>query len=823
MKNAVSFCCLFLALGFCFSGLQASPVKNISRKGNGLEIISGGRPYRIELCTPSMFRVRAATANGFGEEEPWMVVQYDWPAVPFTLKTKKNTFTLNTDALMITGTVEPFRIQVYNASHELVHADAEGPGVHTGYQGDTAYCRKKLFADEHFFGFGERMDFMDQRGKMVSLNVGRGMADNHVEGAYNILKANYAPVPFMMSTRGYGIFFHNSFRSDWDMGYSDTEQYAFRAKGGELDYYFIYGPSFASIIGQYTGLTGRTPLMPRFALGLHVGTYSGGTWGYEDLTSQYYVVQLARKLRELGIPADILHLDSTWRIFGKKSGKGGTTFEWRQPGFPDPKAMFDSLYGLHFQMAGLHIRPRIDNGNVNNYLDMAYQAGVTYPENGKPGDFPDYFNEAAVDWWWENCMLPLAKQGCRFVKTDEGSAFGHRGNEIDRVGPTGKEAERLHNVFPIAYAKAPFEQFMQYNDMRGMNHTREGFAGIQRYPFIFAGDWPSEWQYFEPVIRAGINCGLSGIGAWTHCMGGFEHVADPELYIRWCQFGMFSPVAMLFGMEHPNYKEPWQYGEQALTIFRDYDRLRYRLIPYLYTAYYSMYSTGMPVMRALAILHQDDPNTYGVDDQYYFGDHLLICPVTVKDAVSRIVYLPEGTWFDYWSGRKYEGRQHLLVKTPLDKMPVFVKGGAIIPMQPLRQYTEPEPTDSLIFEIFPEGNSDFTLYEDDGISLYYREGMYAETKIECREENNGLRMVFHPASGRYQTSHRHYQLKIHHDKQPESVTAHYKDSRVTLSAAGEMGVNPLPLNTWFYDAQNGLLHISCQPDNTAGFELKILM
>src|SRR5699024_10153808 len=163
-----------------------------------------------------------------------------------------------------------------------------------------------------FFGFGERMDFIDQRGKDVHLNVGRGIQRPHIIGAYNILEANYSPVPFFMSTKGYGIFLHNSFATRWDMGHSDAQTIAFEAENGELDYYFIYGPDFPSILDRYTALTGKSPLLPRFAHGLHVGTYSGGTWGHEENTSTHYVVNLAKKYRENEIPLDVLHLDSTW-------------------------------------------------------------------------------------------------------------------------------------------------------------------------------------------------------------------------------------------------------------------------------------------------------------------------------------------------------------------------------------------------------------------------------------------------------------------------------------------------------------------------------
>src|SRR5690606_32848627 len=244
-------------------------------------------------------------------------------------------------------------------------------------------------------------------------------------------------------------------------------------------------------------------------------------------------------------------------------------------------------------------------------------------------------------------------------------------------------------------------KFKVLNKMRGMNHTREGYAGIQRYPFIWAGDWPSEWQYFGPVIKAGINMGLSGIGYWTHNMGGFEHKADPELYIRWVQFGMFSPVAHVFGMDHPGYKEPWNYGEDALRNFKKYDSLRYRLIPYIYSNAFEQYQTGMPLMRALVMDNQHDRNTYAIDDQYMFGSDLMVCPVTTKDAKTRIVYLPEGTWFDYWTGKAYEGKKYYNIVTPLDQLPIFVKAGGIIPMQEDIQYDNRQAWGDITFEIFP--------------------------------------------------------------------------------------------------------------------------
>jgi alpha-glucosidase (family GH31 glycosyl hydrolase) len=381
-------------------------------------------------------------------------------------------------------------------------------------------------------------------------------------------------------------------------------------------------------------------------------------------------------------------------------------------------------------------------------------------------------------------------------------------NESDKTGPQGLDVKRLHNIFPIAYAKAPYLKFQQYNGIRGLNHTREGYAGIQRYPFIFAGDWPSEWQYFTPVIRGGLNTGLSGIGAWTHCMGGFEHVADPELLIRWCQFGMFSPIAMLFGMEHPNYKEPWRYGENALKIFTAFDKLRYRLIPYIYSSYYQMYKTGMPVMQALVLQHPDDPNTYTIDDQYYFGKDLLVCPVTVKDAKTRILYLPQGDWYDYWTGRKMKGARYINVFTPIENMPVFARAGAIIPMQPEMNYEGEKPVNPLTLDIYPSPASEFQLYEDDGLTLDYQNGEYALTRIECRQDIDRILIDIHSPEGIFQLPDRTLVIKLHIEVKPIRINADNRKVTESSSVITEDGVSG-SIPSWNYNRKNNLLYISC--------------
>ncbi len=784
------------------------------RKGNIFFLSATNGAFKLEFCTPSVFRVRASWNKQFEADENLMVIKYAWEPVSLVSSEQKDYFLIKSSQLQVKVYKKNLKLEVLDLSGKLLSSDQEAT---LAKQGNTVSATKKLAADEHFFGFGERMDFLDRRSKKLTLNVGRGKGLPHAIGAYNILEANYCPVPFFMSTKGYGVFFHNSSATTWDMGATKKDQYRFEAADGEMDYYFMYGPTFRNILNSYTDITGKSPMLPQFALGLHAGTYSGGTWGHEELTSAHYVIEMARKYRTLGIPVDLIWLDSTWRLFGEKGGKGATTFEWRET-FVSPKTMFDTLYAMNIKMVGLHIRPRFDNAKKLNLLDQAQTKGFTYPENGKPGEFVNFFDEKATQWWWDNGVMKVASMGAKFLKTDEGSAFGALANESEKVGPTGRDAERLHNVFPVAYAKAPFQQFEKFNGFRGLNQTREGYSGIQRYPYIFAGDWPSEWQYFAPVIKAGINVGISGVGSWAHCMGGFEHPADPELYMRWVQFGMFSPIALVFGMDHSGYKEPWNYGDAALQNFKKYDRLRYQLMPYLYTTMHQQYQTGTPMMRALVLDNQNDENVYEIGDQYMFGDQLMVAPVTTKGAITRSVYLPKGTWLNYWTGEKYEGEKYVHVVAPIDTIPLFAKAGAIIPMQPEMNYTGEKKVDVITLDIFPSGNSTYDLYEDDGLSLNYQNSNFSLTRINAQLTGANFKLTISKPMGKFTPLSHRYLSKIRWSgtKQPSLV----KEGETSLKQVTD--INQLQSNSgWFYDSKQNILWVKSNGDNTANISIEI--
>ena len=661
-------------------------------------------------------------------------------------------------------------------------------------------------ANEHFFGLGERMDQLDLRGQRVHLNVELGRGPRPAVGGKDILRANYCPVPWVMSNRGYGIFFHTAWPSDWDMGWSSNQTYSWRADGGELDYYFIKGPEIQSMIHSYQQLTGTCPMMPRSAYGLHLGSYSGGTWNHEQDANQHYNVALVERMRSEGIPVDILWLDSTWRIFNSRFRNGGCNYNW-QLAFPDPKGMIDSIYAQHIDLFGLHVRSIADDGPSSTLYQDALAAGALFPGMEERGIF-NFFDREATDWWWQHGPMRVIADGVRFFKTDVGSAFRYPGRQ-DSVIYQGYTGAELHNLFPLAYGAAPYERFIEQNRMRGFTHTREGYAGIQRYPFIWAGDWGTEWQWFEPVIRGGLTMALSGVGYWSHCMGGFEQYSpyDTDLYLRWCQFGMFSPVAMLFGMDHPRYHEPWTYGEEAQRIFTTYDSLRYTLIPYLYSNAWEMLQTSRPLMSPMLYDWQDDELTYSMCDQFMFGHSMMICPVTNKGALSRPVYFPGGKWVDFWTGERIDGRQWKSFLTPQWLMPIFIREDAIVVKQPEVQWMAQSEGQPITVSCYPVRQASYDLYEDDGRSLDYQQGAYALTHIESRMNAGQWTLTIGrpdcPARdkkgrARFVPARHGYSVEAYLDQRPSSVT-----------------VNGRVVTDWTWDEQLRLLRLDTGLDNTA--------
>jgi len=781
--------------GWAQSQVPGKVTATPERNGNVVTLRTEHAVIRLEFCTPAVVRVRARFDGVFRTDEHIMVVRHTWPAIDLRMREAGSVLDISTSRLTVRVHKTPFRLEfVDTVTGRIMTGDDAAAGGGIAAEAGALRSRMRLSPTEQFFGFGERMDRFNWRGHSVVLNVGRGQDPNHDLGAYRIDAANYCPVPFFMSTDGYGIFFHTARATTWDMGERAPTSYEFKAAENELDYYFFLGPEFRTMLAAYTDLTGRTPLLPKPGYGVNFGTYSGGTWGHEEEAGQHYVIGLVQRFRDEGIPLDALHLDSTWRKFGKLGGRNATSFEWREPGFPDPGAMYKALEDRHIALNGLHVRPRLDNGDATSLLTEALAAGVIADTPTK--NIVNFFDPAAVQWWWRHAVMPKVRQGATFLKTDEGSVY---------------PGDDLHNLFPVVYAKAAYEGFQRELGRRGFNLTREGYAGVQRYPYIWAGDWPSRWTFFAPVVRGGLSLALSGIGAWGHNAGGFEEVATEELYLRWTMFGFFNPVAHFLGMEHPQYKEPWRYGDKALSTFRRYAVLRQRLLPYIYSAAFDAYATGIPMMRPLVLDYPADRRVYDLDDQFFFGDALLVAPITQVGATGRKVFLPPGAWFDYWTGERHAGDRMIEYAAPPEVMPIFVRGGAIIPMQPAMNYVGEKPADPLTFDIYPSGRSSIRLYEDDGMSLDYQRQIFARTVVTSDSRPNGLSVQVQAPTGPFRVSPRAYEFRVHVDRAPRAIKI---DGTVVGRVDPRLSATPAAAG-WWYDSALRVLVVLTDPSRKA--------
>jgi alpha-D-xyloside xylohydrolase len=570
------------------------------------------------------------------------------------------------------------------------------------------YEALSLTPDERLFGFGERFVPIDQRGRRW---------ESWTTDALNTATQRaYKPVPFGLSSRGYGIFVNSTARIDFDIGATSSLSAAFTVEATELDYFFIFGPALSDVLRRYWRLTGEPPLPPRWSFGFWTSRF-----GY---ASRQEVEEIAHSYRERAIPCDVIHLDPQWMGAQEK----WCDLSWDTTAFPDPPGMIGSLRAQGFRVC-LWENPYVPHGcdqfaegAANNYF-VQNAAGEPYlipgwTESGTPTAVVDFTNPAAVAWWQEKHRRLLA-MGVATFKTDFGEAAPPDGQYHD-----GTPGHQAHNLYPLLYNRAVFDELDDYTRGQGLIWSRSTTAGGQRYPVHWGGDSLCTWDHMAATLRGGLNLILSGFAYWSHDIGGFSGDSNAALYARWAQFGLFCSHARAHGTTA---REPWVFGEETEDIFRKYATLRYRLLPYIYSCAARAVVTGRPLLRPLLLDFQDDPSTHTLDLQYLFGDAFLVAPV-FSEADHVAVYLPQGRWVDYWSKVTHAGPGWVTVHAPLDKLPLFVREGAIIPMGPPLQYVDESPLDPLTLDVYPAGEGAFALLDETGalVELSYRlerEGM----------------------------------------------------------------------------------------------------
>ncbi|MDH5380749.1 MAG: glycoside hydrolase family 31 protein [Cyclobacteriaceae bacterium] len=646
----------------------------------------------------------------------------------------------------------PVRFTFLTPDNKVINED--DPGFGTSWIGEQVATYKKLQEDEKFLGLGEKTGPLNRKGKgYVNWNT-----DHFAYGPE--ADPLYCSIPFYIGVHNeltYGIFFDNSHKTHFNFGASNDRFSSFSADQGEMDYYFFYGNGIPEIIEKYTWLTGRMTLPPLWSL------------GYQQCRYSYYpeseVQNVADTFRVKDIPADTIVLDihymEKYKIF---------TFDGER--FPNPTKMIESLRKKGFNIVvifdpGIKVEKGYgpyDDG-IKKDVFIKYPDGEPYSGEVWPGwcHFPDFSNPKTRDWWAKQ-MKYYSKIGISGFWNDmnEIATWGQYLPELIQMDFEGDPASmrKGRNVYGMLMARSTYEGALASNpEKRPFNLTRSGFSGIQRYAAVWTGDNVASDEHMMAGVRLVNSLGLSGVAFTGYDVGGFAGNANENLFARWIQLGAFSPFFRGHSMINSRDSEPWAFGEEVEDIARNYIKLRYKFMMYLYSSMKEAATSGMPVARSMAIYHPHDEKIYEgtFQNQYYFGPSVLVAPVeSWKDLLK--VYFPKGTWYEFFTDTVYNEGVHIVDASKM-QLPVFVKGGAIIPISPEVGRNTQNLGKDLEYHIYNgDEENHFDYFEDDGISVDTQQAFYTQ-KISFNPTQKEI--ILKQPEGNFKSSFENVRLVLH--------------------------------------------------------------
>jgi alpha-D-xyloside xylohydrolase len=593
--------------------------------------------------------------------------------------------------------------------------------------------------DEHYYGLGQNHEgFLDHRG--------------HTVECWQNYLATGGPsvcVPFLVTNYGYGLIWDNPSKTTIEPGFNEQTKWSSEV-GDRVSFFVIAGANTDEIYSGYRQLTGATPLMPKAA------------YGYiqckQRYSTQEEVLAVAKGYRERHLPADVLVVD--WFYYTKMGEQDFVPEKW-----PDPTAMNRQLHDMGFQTM-ISVWPRFTKGS--RYYDLLAQKNWFLhlpdgtPIDGLPydraGSDIDTTNPDAARWYWDIIRDNIISKGFDSIWADETEPDLPPNGAYFKVGP----GTRYYNIYPLLHTAAIYDGFRRDVNHRALILSRDAYLGAQRNGTMF---WSSDiyptWDTMKRQIPTGLDFTASGIAYWTQDIGGWQYLPAqhhpahpplldpsdardnvggyddyPELYTRWFEYATFLPVFRAHGSRR--YNEVWSYGKQAEPILEQYLKLRYQLLPYIYSLGYKTYQTGAPYMRALFMDFPNDPKIADLGDEYMFGPAFLVAPVTEQGATSRTVYLPAGTdWYNYWTNERFHGGQTINVPAPIDQLPLFVRAGSIVPLgAPIESTNQLQEIAKV--RIYPGADADFTLYQDDGKTYAYEKGNSSTTRLHWDDAAGNL-------------------------------------------------------------------------------------
>ncbi|MGO4919711.1 glycoside hydrolase family 31 protein [Maribacter spongiicola] len=722
-----------------------------------------GVVLQITILRGSIIRFRYATNYNF-EPDFSYAIDPDATMGYSKLEVVKNDteYIIATARLSILVDKKTLRTQISDLEGNIISEDELGFHWEENYEygGNTVKLSKITQSGESFYGMGDKAMHSNLKGKRV---------ENWVTDQFAFAKEQdplYKAIPFYVGLnkgKAYGIYFDNSFRTGFDFSQERRNITSFWADGGEMNYYFIFGPDMSKVVSSYSSLTGTPELPPMWALGFHQSK-----WSYYPESN---VKDIASEFRRLKIPCDAIYLDIDYM-------DGFRCFTWDENHFPDPKRMIQELEADGFKtvvMIDPGIKVDRDYWIYNEALENDYfcKRGDGPLMHGKvwPGEcnFPDFTNPAVREWWAELYKEFMSELGVHAVWNDMNepavmevptkTAPLDTRHDYDGHPCTHRKA---HNVYGMQMVRATYEGVKKYvYPKRPFVITRAAFAGTQRYASTWTGDNVATWEHLWIAnVQVQRMC-LSGYSFVGSDIGGFAEQPDGELFARWVQLGVFHPFCRVHSSGDHGDQEPWSFGTEITDIVRKFVNLRYQLLPYLYTMFYKYTKENIPMVQSLVYFDQEDNQTHFRTDEFIFGEKILVCPIQEPNAQGRRMYIPRGDWYDFWTNEPVKGGKEKWVAAEIDMLPIFVKSGAIIPKYPIQQYVGEKKIEELVLEVYyKEGIESSEVYEDSDDGYDYKKGRYSLSNYKLTGKENTLTIQLFK-DGTFETEYKMMKLNFH--------------------------------------------------------------
>ncbi len=776
---AAAFCVLFASLVCLADPVGPASAKSASAKSktapntpvvlneftastrlrDGIEVRSGRATIKITALRDDVLRIRIASTGEMPEDASWAVLDSArHESANVTQEDSADHVGFRTASLRVRIDRPTMRLQITDLQGNVLQEDAEGWPV--TFHNGSFRLYKKMPDDEHYFGLGDKVGPLDRREQAFAL------WNTDAFGFQESTDPIYKAIPFFLTMRGgraTGVLLDNTWRSSFDFGKENRGTYSFGAQNGALDYYVLYGPDPKHVLTTYTWLTGPTPLPPLWTFGYQQSRYS-----YE---TESRLREVAAKLRADKIPCDALYLDIDYQKNNRPFTVDTNKFPHFGPMLTDLKTQkfhVVAITDLHIaHLPGQGYAP-YDSGVAGDHFvknpDGSIYVGEVWPG---PSSFPDFTRDVTREWWgalytdfvslgvagfWNDMNEPAVfKTPTKTMPDDvqhriEGSGFHSR---------TTSHLE-IHNVFGMENSRGTYEGLLKLSpDQRPFVLTRASYAGGQRYAATWTGDNSSTWNHLRLTTPMLLNLGLSGFGLTGADVGGFAGTPQPDLLTKWIEIAAFQPIDRNHAEKGSADREPWVHGPEQENIRRRYIEERYRLMPYIYTTGEEMSRSGLPIVRPLFLEFPNDapdghPPDIDVGNEFMFGPDLLVAPAPYPDKLSIYpVMLPQGDWYDYWTGeRRTSGEK---ISPTLEVLPVFVRGGSIIPMQPLTQSTDEIPDGPLTLRVYPGQDCKGTLYQDDGKTMAYKRGEFMRMNFSCEVQAGTLKLHISSHEGNFKT------------------------------------------------------------------------